>query len=227
MAKEEKIELNQTQGKKLFIPCHECKRQTNHVVLVSADLNGSDTGWDNYEILWSSNNQIIQCQGCNSLSFRKANQNSEDHPIQIGPNEWEDDIYEQLFPNRNEGRTPIKDIHLLPEDIERIYTETLKAINGGQPVLSGIGIRALIETISKERNAIGDDLFKKINNLVVQGVLTKDGADILHKLRVLGNKAAHEVKPHSAEQLNLAVDVIEHLLQGVYILTYHAKRKLK
>lgn len=227
MAKEEKLELNQSQGKKLFVACPECKRLTNHLVLVSADLNGSDTGWDSYEIFWSSINQIIQCQGCNSLSFRKANQNSEDHPIQIGPNEWVEDIYEQLFPNRNEGRTPIKDLHLLPEDIERIYIETLKAINGGQPVLSGIGIRALIETISKERNAVGNDLSNKINNLVVQGVLTKDGADILHKLRVLGNNAAHEVKPHSTEQLNLAIDVIEHLLQGVYILPYHAMGKLK
>jgi len=94
-------------------------------------------------------------------------------------------------------------------------------------VLSGIGIRALIETISKERNASGKDLMEKINDLVVQGVLTKDGADIFHKLRVLGNKAAHEVKPHSRDQLNLALDVVEHLLQGVYILLHHAKRKFK
>lgn len=80
---------------------------------------------------------------------------------------------------------------------------------------------------TKERNANGKDLFEKINDLATQGVLTKDGADILHKLRVLGNKAAHEVKPHSTEQLNLSMDVIEHLLLGVYIFPYHAKNKLK
>ena len=100
-------------------------------------------------------------------------------------------------------------------------------MNGDQPVLSGIGIRALIETTTKERNANGKDLMEKINDLVTQGVLTKDGADILHKLRVLGNKAAHEVKPHSTDQLDLAMDVIEHLLKGVYILPHHAKRKFK
>jgi hypothetical protein len=227
MSSSKKLKLNETKDAKLLVSCGQCKRKTNHVVLVSADLSGTEEMGHDYEVHWSSNHQIVQCLGCDTISFRKANHNSQDSPIQIGPDEWEYDIYEELYPNRNEGRVPIKDFHLLPVDIERIYAETLKAMNGDQPVLSGIGIRALIETITKERSANGKDLIKKINDLVTQGVLTKDGADILHKLRVLGNNAAHEVKPHSADQLNLAMDVIEHLLQGVYILPHHAKRKLK
>jgi len=188
-------------------------------------IGNNDVG-NGYEVQWAVNHQVVQCLGCDTISFRKASHNSEDC-IQVGPDEWEVDIYEELFPNRKEGRVPVKDVELLPTDVERIYSETLKALNGDQPVLSGIGIRALIETISKERNASGKDLMEKINDLVVQGVLTKDGADIFHKLRVLGNKAAHEVKPHSRDQLNLALDVVEHLLQGVYILLHHAKRKFK
>ena len=193
--------------------------------MVSADLSGTDGIGHDYEVHWASNHQIIQCQGCDTISFRKEDSNSQDGYVQIGPDEWGDIIYEELYPNRNEGRVPIRDIHLLPTDIERIYAETLKAMNGGQPVLSGIGIRALIETTTKERNANGNDLKEKIDSLVTQGVLTKDGANILHQLRVLGNEAAHEVKPHSTDQLNLAMDVIEHLLQGVYILPYHANQK--
>ena len=50
------------------------------------------------------------------------------------------------------------------------------------------------------------------------GVLTKDGAEILHSLRILGNIAAHEVTPHSDDQLAVAMNVVEHLLNGVYIL---------
>lgn len=46
----------------------------------------------------------------------------------------------------------------------------------------------------------------------------KSGAAILHKIRSLGNAAAHEVKPHSNKQLALAMDIIEHLLKDVYIL---------
>ena len=38
------------------------------------------------------------------------------------------------------------------------------------------------------------------------------------ELRTLGNEAAHEVKPHNNATLALALDVIDHLIKGVYIL---------
>lgn len=116
------------------------------------------------------------------------------------------------------------DDYLLPTNLQRIYSETLRSLNSGLNVLAGIGVRAIVETICKDKSASGRDLFAKINDLVTQGVLTQDGADILHKLRTLGNEAAHEVKPHSNTQLGLALDVIDHLLQGVYILPHHASK---
>jgi hypothetical protein len=56
-------------------------------------------------------------------------------------------------------------------------------------------------------------------NLIIQ-----TEAEILHDLRFMGNKAAHEVKAHSTQELNLAFDVVEHLLKTVYILPEQAKR---
>ena len=86
------------------------------------------------------------------------------------------------------------------------------------PVLVGIGLRAIVETVCKEKNASGKDLYAKINDMASQHVLTPSGADILHKVRSLGNKAAHEVKPHTPRQLSLAMGVVEHMLKDVYIL---------
>ncbi len=37
---------------------------------------------------------------------------------------------------------------------------------------------------------------EKVENLVALGVLTRSGAEILQKLRLLGNESAHEVKSH-------------------------------
>ncbi len=112
-------------------------------------------------------------------------------------------------------------------NLSRIYQESILALNSDQPILSGIGIRAIIETVSNEEQAAGNDLAQKINGLVAKGVLTKDGADILHKIRALGNQAAHSVKVHSSTELKLAMDVVEHLLQAVYILPHHAKGTFK
>jgi len=61
-------------------------------------------------------------------------------------------------------------------------------------------------------------LLLKIDDLVVKQILTPAGSTILHKIRTLGNEAAHEVKPHSEKQLGLAMDVVEHVLTDVYIL---------
>lgn len=55
-------------------------------------------------------------------------------------------------------------------------------------------------------------------------VLTKSGAEMLHRTRILGNTAAHEVKPHSEAVLSLAMDVVEHLLTNVYILPSAAEK---
>ena len=79
-------------------------------------------------------------------------------------------------------------------------------------------MRALIETICKEKGTAGKYLNNKIDDLVKKGFLTPVGAKTLHKIRTLGNDAAHEVKPHSEKQLSLAMDVAEHLLDEVYIL---------
>ena len=106
----------------------------------------------------------------------------------------------------------------MPIKIQRIYEETLLALNNGSPVLTGIGMRALVETVCNEKAAAGPDLFNQINDLEVKNIPTPTGAKILHQIRSLGNKAAHEVEPHSDKQLAIAMDVIEHLLTDVYIL---------
>ena len=208
------------------VACIRCKGKTKHSVLSSIEVSGEiyeSSAWSYY---WDDTFQIIQCRGCETISFRKLHQNSEDFYDDPDSHDSITAIEEILYPSRSEERNPIKDDMLLPINLQRIYQETIKALNSSQPVLAGIGIRAIIETVCKEKEATGNDLFTKINELVINGVLTQEGAVILHKLRVLGNKAAHEVKPHSNVQLDLAMNVIDHLLMGVYILPYHASKTL-
>lgn len=117
-----------------------------------------------------------------------------------------------------EGRKGI-DEHLyeLPLQIRKIYVETHQAFNANLPVLAGIGLRALVEAVCKEKNAEGKALSNKIDYLADNKILTTSGQELLHKIRTLGNKSAHEVQPHSLKQLALAMDVVESLLKDVYI----------
>jgi len=212
-----KTNANVTKGDKHQLPCIKCMGETEHIVMVSVDQDGKE-GQGDWTYQWNNNYQVVQCCGCKSISYRSAHINSEDYE-QVSEHDFDSQVFEDLYPSRVEGRKNLESYyHYLPIKVLRIYKETLVALNNNSPVLVGIGLRALVETICKDNKADGGNLFKQIDALVAQSVLTPSGSKILHKIRTLGNDAAHEVKPHNAKQLSLAMDVIEHVLREVYIL---------
>jgi len=221
-----KLELDTTNDQELEVVCDDCRRPTNHRILRSVEVIGNEQHGQWMDIDWNDWYQIVRCLGCGTISFRKAHENSLDSPDVFEDGSTERVIREELFPPRDFGRQELNDLECAPDQVQLVYRETLRALNGNQPVLAGVGIRALLETICKAKRAKGQSLFKKIDSLVELGALSKDGAKILHRLRVLGNQAAHEVKPHSPKQLAVAIDVIDHLIEGVYILPHRARTEL-
>jgi hypothetical protein len=215
---EEQEELNKSQNKEVQLPCIQCTGKTSHKILVSVDKSGEWVYRWGDSIQWFDIYQIVQCNGCKTNSFRSVNGNSEDYH-QISEDEWETGEIEKLYPSRIEGRKTLENTnYYLPNKVESIYKETIQALSGNSPILAGIGLRALIETICKEKNAQGGNLLARIDSLVDKNILTPEGSKILHKIRTLGNDATHEVKPHNEKQLNLAMEIMEHLLTDVYIL---------
>lgn len=206
-------QFNQNLKEERRIPCSSCNNVTRHAVVASAEgaTEVQDfTVWDQFE--------IVQCLGCERLSFRKDYQSTDE---MVHDPEDDSDIlitHEEVYPPRVVGRPLLNYSHFLPYEVSQIYRETHQALCSGQLVLAGVGIRALIEAVCKEKGVPGKNLEKRIDSLASEGVLTKAGAEILHSLRTMGNTAAHEVKPHGENELNTAFDVVEHLLLGVYIL---------
>lgn len=204
------------------VNCAQCLRETSHQLLADVEDYVSVDDW--YQAY--ANYQIVQCRGCDHVSFRLVESNSEDVDVNE-QGEWYPRESIQFFPPLVAGRASLRDAHLLPYPIDHIYAETHKALAFNQPVLAAIGIRLLIETICKEKGAAGKNLMQQIDALVTLGVLTQDGAAILHMLRDLGNDAAHDAKIFPPEKLKTAFDVVEHLLQGVYLIPSKAKTVLK
>lgn len=215
------VELNKSQNEIERLACENCLTETRHTVLVSVDVSGQALDWDYY---FNEKFQIVQCLGCETISFCKRHSNSEE--VFWDEEESKEIVLDrvEVYPSRVAGRRKLWRVQFLPPDVLRIYEETHTALCNKQPVLAGIGIRALVETVCKEKAAAGGNLEKKIDSLVDMKVLTEAGARTLHNLRILGNLAAHEVKPQSEEKLGIAMDVIEHLLNDVYILPKMAEK---
>jgi len=210
----------------LDLACAKCSGRTAHIVLASIDDNGSDDqGAFSFE--WIVRYQIVECRGCKSRSFREEHSNSEDWDVGEDGHQFPA-VNEVLYPPRLAGRKGIGDhLQYLPAKVRQIYSETLAAVMSNSPILAGIGLRALLETVCKEKRAVGKVLADKIDDLEAKRILTPISAKILHRIRNLGNDAAHEVKPHTLQQLGVALDVVEHLLKDVYILPHQMKAQFK
>lgn len=193
-----------------WLDCVSCSRNTKHSTLHYEDNSIFE---EDYEREATESWSIVRCEGCGSTSFlatveRDGYEDGEEVTF----------IDKVLYPRRVFGRPPLKDTRYVPVEIQRMYYQTREALCNDMNVLAGIGIRALVEVVCKQRNAPGGNLQQRIDGLVQTGDLTSAGAAILHSLRTMGNDAAHEVKAHSSEDLATAFEVVEHLLTGIYIL---------
>jgi hypothetical protein len=94
--------------------------------------------------------EIVQCQGCKTISFRVAWRDLED-VFHDGKGGFVNEI-DNTFPGLL-GRHQLKDSCQLPSKILGIYNETHAALCNKLHVLTGMGIRALIEAICKDKSA--------------------------------------------------------------------------
>lgn len=215
--------------------CAECKRETNHDVVVKEEKTESTEEFT----LWSEW-AVVRCAGCETMSFAERTWFSEDRDPgtgQIRPNVT-------LYPKRNENSLQIKNYPSVPQKLRRIYSEIIECFNSDCLTLCAAGLRALVEgmcadkkvggvstSYTKKDGTLGTrrkrDLEGKIDGLVENKFLTESHAAILHKHRFLGNRAVHELESPSSESLSAAIGILELTLENLYELSKMAKRMKK
>ena len=216
-----KIEFDKRKGKELWIYCNRCERDTSHKVLTGVDYSDQAVFPDGFDVHFWQGCDVVQCGGCKNLTFTKRATDSE------SGYDGEENLIEQFPPKKETSGWYIRnDIYELPLLLRQIYKETMQAINNKSFTLAGIGMRAIIETLCKDKNVKGRNLEKRIDDLVTKGFLTPAGADILHGIRLIGNDAAHDAKAPTIKQINAAMKVVEHLILGIYVLPQEATAAL-
>lgn len=210
--------MNQAKNKvtKETIYCGECRRTTNHVVLYVSNEKPEQQ----HDFLWSRTHYFAQCAGCDSYCYAIATETMES---------WNPDTEEmepswKLFPTPVDGRSLMENNDLLPPRVSAIYREVIEVVNANLSLLSAIGLRMLIEAICKERKVAGSNLQNRIDSLKAIGALSTSGADVLHKLRFLGNHAAHEIGIAQPGEILAALEIAESMLKIIYVVPHLAKK---
>ena len=193
------------------IDCQTCLAPTKHEVL---EMFSETTSTEDETIEFYDDYQIIRCCGCGHVSFRHASASSEDEDPETG-----DPLFRaEVYPYRLSGRKKMDGLWSLPEKVRRVYEETHMTLAANAPILGTIGIRAVVEAVCNDKKAKGTTLEEKIENLAKDGWLSSVQAQFLHKSRLLGNVAVHEIVPPESAVLQTALTIVENLLQTVYVL---------
>lgn len=222
------FENDKTKDKTIKVLCSSCKNTTKHRVLTSINERGTENWGEYADFDWNTDFEIIQCLGCETVSFRSYSINSEneDHTGRSIPTIL-------LYPKRSINTLAIKNYMNVPFNLQRIYRETIDSFNNGNLTLCGAGVRALVEGLCKENGITGGNveitktdgskelkrktnLQGKINGLHESGKLTSQNTDILHEHRFLGNDAVHELSIPSKEDLGLAIEIVENVFDTLY-----------
>lgn len=196
--------------------CVKCHGETNHDILEKHEINFRD------EYLCDEYYYIVKCKGCENITFRY-----EFHDIDGGyplvDNEWYVPITVSTYPNVIRNHRPLQEMYYVPETIKELYQQSLSAYKEGAKILAGLGFRGIIEAVCNDQAISGDNLQERIGKLANNGIISKMNADLLHAIRFLGNDAAHEIKNPSDQQLSVALRIIEHMINSLYILEREAE----
>ena len=193
--------------------CPTCGVETNHEVVWAShrQIQDEETGY--WEV---TDFDLLQCLGCETPILRKKYIFSEDLKlIEINGKLVEVPAI-TLWPKPSYRNLKIKTVPNTPPTVNRIYRETIDAYNNELQTLCAVGIRAVIETVCKERGINKDDLKEDINELKDKGLITEDFANALHENRLLGNDAIHESILFGDFELQTAIELIESLMYTVY-----------
>ena len=216
-------------GDRLKSFCIRCGKEQNQVVMKSYGIKGSELYDELFSIDWSDDYQILQCQGCDYISFRHLSWDSESQSSDDdGKSEF---LYPQVL-SKSKDALPIKVFSNLPKKLKQIYRESIDCFNSKNYTLCAAGVRAIVEGICDnegikdgpvevQKNGVKetkrfDNIQGKISGLCEKGILTKKHSDMLHEHRFLGNEAIHTLARPSEEELRLAIEILEHTFENMY-----------
>ena len=216
-------EINIGTKQKLF--CNYCKNETHHELKSShtsehEEIEHDEKGRPIPLFLWTSKYRFWVCCGCDTATLEEV-WTASGMLDNKGNELWESNYY----PKRKHADHAKKHFQKLSNKLSDIYKEIIESFNASLKISCAIGLRALLEGVCADKGITTGNLENKIDQLNTH--LPPNIVESLHSFRFMGNVAAHELEAPNREDLKLAIEVIEDLLNFLYELDYKAQQLKK
>lgn len=216
----------------LLVHCNNCNHPTTHTVIaekVERSINTELIGIDWVDFWTDTHVETLKCGSCSEFALKKYNIWCEDGPFYPEYNIT-------IEPKRGSASLkPAQSFKNISENILNLYQEIIVTWVHEANLLCAGGIRAILEAICIDKGIKGgtvpdppkpgfkESLKGKIYGLYEAGYITIKHAEILTHHQYLGDKALHELKRPSKEELELAIEIIAHTLSSIYELEVKAQ----
>lgn len=212
------IEVIMTEKKIVWVDCKVCARPTRHEIMFEYRKSAGADEYPEAET-W----QLVKCLGCLNVSFRYIYDDYANvYTDENGDYEHESTV--AVYPKTIKNHKQLDSSYHIPDVIRNVYKQTLSAYSEEAYILASMGLRATIEATCNQLKISGSSLERRIDQLFKAGYVSNGDKKLLHAIRFLGNDAAHEIREPKETELRVALDIVEHLLNSVFILEKKAKK---
>jgi len=211
-------------GGKIDNYCTDCFKNTNHTVRDVFKIEGS------FEYQVNRFYGVVQCDGCGTVSYRTETKDYELMEFDYQQNDYFPRTAREYYPQTLKFHRNDLDTLLLPEKIRFVYDDTIKSFAAGSYLLTAIGFRTIIEAICIDQSIkVKDieDLKPQIEKMTKKGLITPREAARLHTIRFSGNDSAHEMIVTKEGDLYVVLNIVDHLLNNLYIIDQQIKGGLE
>lgn len=204
---------------KMKAHCNTCGGERNHLVLNEIKKGGEEIVDGGYSISWGDTYYVLECGGCENVRVLRRSWCSEDIDF-----EGNLEINETYYPSSIFRPLPKWFSSLDCEwHITKLVRETYQALQNDAPSLAAMGVRAIIEAIMIDK--VGDNgSFKgNLKTFQAKGYISSFQLEILEAALELGHASIHRGFIPEKHQIEFALDILENLLHGLYLLETKAK----
>lgn len=200
------------EGNRQRVHCNQCRGTTIHQILRVTEDSGSD---DARGFWWSTMFEMLQCCGCQEVVLRRTFSFSENDEKEI-----------RYFPPPVSRQSPPWQYDL-PGNIRLLLEEIYRSLDANNRRLPMMGARTLVDMLIIEKVDDIGSFKEKLKGLEKAGYISSKGRDVLYAALDVGNAAAHRGHAATASEVEAVMDIVENMLQGVYIFPETSKNLKK
>lgn len=188
--------------------CNSCRIGTKHRLLKThSDSGGNEEQGFN----WQTTSEMFECCGCSSVLLRQTHDFSENPEPQI-----------TFFPPPASRWLPQWQWSL-PQKIRVLLTQVYKALQADSPSLAMMGARAILDTAIIDTVTDHGNFSKNLQAMESKGYLSKRNCEYLKVAFDAGSASAHRSHNPDLDQINTVMDIVENMLQSLFVLGRKAK----